>query len=146
MSGASDGRSCTRVRLLSGMLVVQCTIHRHKARRFSSPSMLVTGVSTRSHRRHTMPAVVGQTSTMDAWVTWAYNDVFMHDGLLWQKVSKPLTEFQSSHNDTDFNLDLRLLTSHPHYNILRPLFCILFVFTTAGPLYWTPISPTTLWH
>jgi hypothetical protein len=69
MSGASDGRSCTRVRLLSGMLAVQCTIHRPKARRFSSPSMLVTGVSTRSHRRHTMPAVVGQTSTMDTWVT-----------------------------------------------------------------------------
>jgi hypothetical protein len=83
---------------------------------------------------------------MDAWVTWAYNGVFMHDGLLWQKVSKPLTEFQSFHNDTDFNLGLRLLTSHPHYNILRPLFCLLFVFTAAGSLYWTPISPTILWQ
>jgi hypothetical protein len=71
---------------------------------------------------------------MDAWVTWAYNDVFMRDRLLWQKVSKPLTEFQSFHNDTDFNLGLHLLTSHQHCNILQPLCCILFMFTTAGTL------------
>ena len=142
----SDKRSCTRVRSLSGRSVGQGTIHRHHARYFSSPSVVVTGVSTRLHWQHTIPPVVGQTSTMDAWVTWAYNDVFMHDGLLWQKVSKPLTEFQSFHNDTDFNLGLRLLTSHPHYNILRPLFCLLFVFTAAGSLYWTPISPTILWQ
>lgn len=43
----------------------QFAIHQHKARRFSSPSMLVTGVSTRFRMRHTMPAVVGQTSTME---------------------------------------------------------------------------------
>ena len=37
--------------------------------------MLVTGVSTRFHKQHTMPVVVGQTLTMDTWVTWPYNDV-----------------------------------------------------------------------
>jgi hypothetical protein len=76
--------------------------------------MTVTDVSTRFHKRHTMSADVGQTSTMDTWVTWAYNDVFMYNWLMLQKVSKPLTEFQSFHDDTDFNFDLRLLTSYPH--------------------------------
>ena len=69
VSGASDGRSCTGVRSLSGVLVGQGTIHCHQARRFSSPSVVVTDVSTRFHKQHTMPAVVGKTLTMHTWVT-----------------------------------------------------------------------------